>query len=330
MVQKSTLYASARVKALENRLISRDRFIRMLEAPGADDVLKILYEISYAEGIVISNPAEYQKLLDIELMSLISLFESICPDEFVLHCFLKKYDYHNAKALVKAKLLKITDTAFMTYEKGLLPAEILKDYINSDKYILMPKPMAAAINKIDTVFASSTVNPRLIDIILNKAMYEDISLELLKVKDNDIRDYFISEIDITNLLTAIKCRVLQMNIKEYEEQFINGGSLNIKTFSPIIESTLESAVEQLRHTKYFNIIESSINNIGNNFTEIETALDNYLFTFYKNKRNDISSIYPLLNYYLIKQSELKNVKLIFTGIIGGADKAEIKKRLRTI
>ena len=331
MGQKSALFASARVKARENKLIGSERFLRMLDAENAGDVLKVLYEITYADGMTLTGPEEYQKLLDAELKNLLYFFESVCPDENVLHCFFKKYDYHNAKALAKSKYLKLGDTLFLTYEKGLIEAEYLKECINTDSYTFLPKPMAEALNKIDSAYSSNGKNPRYTDIMLDKAMYEDICLEMEKIKDENIKNYFICEIDLINLKTAIKCRVLQMNAKEFEEQFIGGGSINIKTYISLIEGVLETASENFKYTKYINLVDNGLKSFAENgITDIELLSDNYLYTMFNDKRFDVSTIYPLLNYYLSKQSELKNVKLIFTGIIGGADKAEIKKRLRAV
>lgn len=326
---KSEVFASARVKSKENKLIGTERLNRMLECENAEDVLKILFETSYAEGVSISDPNDYQLMLDAEQNNLNVFFKEVCPDENILTCFFKKYDYHNAKAFVKAKYQKLDNADFMIYQKGLIDYKLLNDNILNENYTFLPPFMTVALNKIDVAYASYGANPRQWDMYLDNALNNDIISEIKKLKEADVKNYFILKTDIENLLSLVKCIMTNLTAKDYEKQFIEGGKLDISVFVSSFGLSLENAAEQFKHTYIYSLAFTAFKNLEKEgITPLETEADNMLNYYFFAKRNKYESIYPLLNYYLIKIAELKNVKLIFTGIIGGATKTELKKRLR--
>lgn len=327
---KSAVFASARVKSRESKMLSQERLSRMTEATTAEDVLKILYESSYAEGVMISDAKEYQKMLDSELNNLITFFKEVCPDKNVLRCFLLNYDYNNAKAIIKAKYSKTKEYDFMTYENALIDIKQLVEYIYNDNYTFLPPYMAKALSNIDISYASYGKNPALWDNELNKAYYNDIKQQAEKCNDK-IKNYFQLKADIENLLTVIKCKALNLEVKDFDKQFVGGGQLGSKVFEQTLGSSYDSAAEFFKHTNLSELAQKGFKSLeSDGITLIEKEADDILNSYFSKFTNELDTVYPLLDYYLKKIAEIKNIKLIFTAISGGAEKAEIKKRLRAI
>ena len=97
------LAISARIRAMENTLLTRERMERILEARTEEEAVKILEECGYSgledatpEGIDASLLAARQEMLR-------DLGDSL-PDQGFLDIFRLKYDYHNVKTLLKARL----------------------------------------------------------------------------------------------------------------------------------------------------------------------------------------------------------------------------------
>ena len=62
MPRPSTAYAAAHIFALENKLLSRDRVERMVEAPSASEALKVLSETEYAASVSeLDQPHDYER-----------------------------------------------------------------------------------------------------------------------------------------------------------------------------------------------------------------------------------------------------------------------------
>lgn len=330
MSGKSALFASARVKYREGKLITTERLNRMTEAETAEDVLRVLFETAYAEGTMITDPRQYEVILNAEINNLTSFFAEVCPDKNIASFFLIPYDYQNAKTLVKAKYGKIQDYSSMLFENGLINIKQLEENITGDNYTFLPAQMTIALKKIDMYYASYGINPAYFDSELNKAMYEDLN-SLADLTGGDIKSYFILKADIENLLTAVKCRLAGLNSSELEKQFVTGGGVNLKAFEGVINAAADTAAESLRHTSISFLAAKTLKDITEQgIAPLEREADNMLNLYFYDKRNMTGTLYPLINYYLIKLAEIKNINMIFTGKLGGADSTEIKKRLKSI
>ena len=94
------LTISARVRAMENRLVTRERMERMVEARSDDEAVKVLTECGYEELPALTNRG-LDELLSAARAALYRELGGAVPDKRLVELFQMKYDYHNAKALVK-------------------------------------------------------------------------------------------------------------------------------------------------------------------------------------------------------------------------------------
>ena len=94
------LTISARVRAMENRLVTRERMERMVEARSDDEAVKVLAECGYEELPALTNRG-LDELLSAARAALYRELGGAVPDKRLVELFQMKYDYHNAKALVK-------------------------------------------------------------------------------------------------------------------------------------------------------------------------------------------------------------------------------------
>ena len=90
------LSVSARVRAMENRLLTRDRMDRMIDAADDGEARKVLAECGYPEG------GSLDQALAAARADVFRDMESAVPDRRLVEIFQLKYDYHNAKTLLKA------------------------------------------------------------------------------------------------------------------------------------------------------------------------------------------------------------------------------------
>lgn len=332
MPQSSYIFANARVKVLENQLLTSEKFNRMIDSLNAEDALKILYESSYGQGVDIESVYEFEKLLILESEKMALFLEAMSPDINATKCFLTKFDYHNAKALTKAKYLRLSDASFMCYSNGQIEIAKLRDWINADDYSSLPKPMADAIHQIDVFFASEKRNSKYIDTLLDKAMYRDIFEILKKCKSDLVVDYFKTEADLINILTASRFKISNIPSKDYAEQFIDNGSVSLPMLVSFIDAPEIGAKETFKQTKYKELVLSIIEKIikEENLAEIEKNIDNYLFNIFFKNKNDFFGLAPLISYYIAKQNEIKNIRIIMVGLINKADRPEIRLRMRQV
>ena len=95
---------STRIHAMENRMLTRERMDRMIEARDDAEALKVLSECGYAGGETI-EVQNLEQVLAAERASAFREIRTALPDTRIADVFQIKYDYHNAKVLVKAQAL---------------------------------------------------------------------------------------------------------------------------------------------------------------------------------------------------------------------------------
>lgn len=324
MADNSLVYSNARVKTLENGLLTVEKFNRMVFSDNLDEGVKVLFENNYGGGIIVENN-DFDKLLS-EEDRLLSVFVKECmPKNSGMESFLITNDYHNAKACCKAKYSGI-EVESMLAPDGQIDAQMLKQAIFSDKYDALDKTMSDALLSIDIAFANGNRSPRLIDATLDKAMFKKVNEIAKKTKNKSIIDYWKSSADFANISSFKRCRKVNESLEFYKEGFVDGGELPISFFESIFESDNDAISEKFKYTTYKNVVGNLFDN--GDFIEFERHRDNFLLNIFKEKKNDIFTISPIAGYYVAKKTEIKVARMILICLKNNVEKGEIKKRLR--
>ena len=100
------LSISARIRVLENKLLTAERMERMIDAKDVNDAAKVLGECGYPELSEVTNSALDAMLAQAQAALFADMGKAV-GNEALMDVFRVKYDYHNAKTLVKAEALKL-------------------------------------------------------------------------------------------------------------------------------------------------------------------------------------------------------------------------------
>ena len=103
------LYVNARIKALENGLMSQLHVSRLIDAENVKDAFKILQECGFSEGVALDDYRSYENLVALKEKNVVDFFKENMLEKTGIDAVLLKNDYHNAKVLIKAKYLRLDD-----------------------------------------------------------------------------------------------------------------------------------------------------------------------------------------------------------------------------
>ena len=324
MTTNSLIYSNARVKSLENTLLSQEKINRMAYSETLEDAVKVLLESNYGSG-TISSAYDFEEILHAEDKKVNAFMaESMIPN-MGIETFIIKNDYHNAKAIVKAKYMHEDDFEYMLAPKGMIEINELKAKIFNDEYDSLYLPMAEALKTIDEQRANGKKSPRDIDVLLDKALYKNIFEMLKSTKATSIVNYWKSNVDFSNISTFIRCHNIGQDVKFFNENFIEGGEIDLEKFTSVYDNGPQVLLEKLKLTKYSNVL-SEIN--PSDMVSFEVIWDNYLLNIFKNDRYDVFSIAPLAGFYVAKMLEIKVVRMILILVKNKVDASLITKRLR--
>lgn len=329
MATNSLVYSNARAKAMENSLLTQEKITRLVFAENLDEGIRILYESNYGGGIAINSPYDFEVMLQAEIQAISAFLREAMPTGSGLECFLFKNDYHNAKAAMKAKYLRLEEAAFMLKPDGMMSGKKIVDDVKQDNYNDFYEPMQKAAREIDLAFAMGNRSARFIDITLDKALYSHMAAFLKKCKYADMKKYFASETDFKNISALLRTKKLGLDQKFFKEGFLEGGNIRLDEFTAIFDKEIEEIADALRYKDAAKFAAKAVSDVKNEgMVTFEADLDNFLQDIFKKNRNDLFGVAPIAGLFVAKNTEIKVVRMILVCLKNNIDKQIIKKRLR--
>ena len=136
------LAISARIKAMETGLLTRERMEQVLEARSDEEAVKILQECGYPE-LDARSPEAMDAALSAAREATLSDVLDGAPDPRYIDIFKLKYDYHNIKAVLKAAAMNVSPDS-MLMDMGRVPAAVLKEAVLTGRLEELPEGLAVA------------------------------------------------------------------------------------------------------------------------------------------------------------------------------------------
>ena len=326
-MQASYLYASGSAAILTTKLLSDEKDRRAAASKDTDEALRLLFEAGYADGVAMTS-ADFEDTLAAQMRQAAEFVSENTADRAATDCFLLRADYLNAKMAMKCKYARKTPTAYAY--GGLFDGQKLFESLSRDDYSALPPEMAEALGKIDEKFFEGDRNPAVVDDILDTAYYGHVSALLKNCGSKAVKDYFAAEADTKNLINFFRYLKAGFGKETFDGVFAACGKIPRGFFDEMFASNGEKAAENLPCDEYRDFLEILLREYKSGVAMAESearAADLKKKIMYSAKDN-IEGIEPLVYYYLGKQTETENIRLILVCLKNRVDKKEIVKRLR--
>lgn len=323
--------AVSRIWVLETRLLDKAKVDRMLEAPSANEVLRILNETEYSNvSANIKRAEDYEEILSAELKRVYNLVYEISPIKDVVKLMSLKYDYHNIKVLLKGKVLG-KDLSSMLIQLGNLELHEIRRKIDGDNLKSINGNLGKGVQEAMKSF-EETKDPQNIDIIIDKYMYK----ELVDIK-NSLNYKFIDNlvkamIDSTNVRTLLRIKKQNKGRDFAKEVIVEGGAIDSSKLISLLNESPENIMTKLQSTIYSDLIKQGFE--GYISTEsaslLEKLSDNYIMKLMKDSKLVTFGPEKILSYIYAKETEIKVIRIIMVGKLNNIAEEVIRERLRDI
>lgn len=324
-------HAVARLRVMEKRLLDKNKVERLLDSNGAEEVLRILQETSYGEGINnIESAYEYEKVLKEELINLYDSLYKISPVKDVIDIMSMRYDYHNIKVLLKAKALG-KDLSNILIPIGTIPVDTLKNSILTGELKPLGKYIADAIKDIEAKFEESK-DPQVIDVLLDKYMFNNMLARAKELNIDYITRYVQESIDITNIKTMLRVKKQNKDGRFLEAVLIPNGTINETIYIEGLNDSLEGFIAKISRTEYSKVLSSILEEYtaSGNISSLDALYDNYIMNHAKDAKKVNFGPEPIIAYIIAKETEIKIIRIIMVGKINNVSTEIIRERLRDL
>jgi len=323
-------YAAGRIRALETRLLDRHRLERMLESESADAALRSLQDTDYGTHMAdLKSGAEYEKVLESERKAVYELFRRLCLDEEAQSVYFSRFDFHNVRVLAKAKVSQREPNGLLSYHGQFDPKE-LREHFEEEKLDHLPEHLSrAATEALEAFHASGT--SRLLDVVVDRFQHEHQLSLAWRFSNEFITNLLRLRADIHNILTLYRVKWLGEDYKLYDNAALDGGFLEKDRLRAAFHDPWESIPSRFTVTPYMEIIEAGGSDVINagSFARLEKGADDYMMGYLRLTKTVTFGLEPLYAYLLVKESELKSIRMIMVGKMYGIPPERIRERLPT-
>ena len=319
------MYSSARIRALENKLVSREDILRFADAGDVKSIISSLddygFEVSYTKDGEFSREDTLMSVLYHGFFEVLGM-ECASAVKFLQY----QYDCNNIKAIIKCSARGISPDDMLMPIGSVSVEDAKKAFLDKD-YSKYPVAMAKAIVDAEEAFAA-TANPQKIDFIIDRACFEDMAKEAEISKVPLAEKLSLAKIDLVNITQAL--RIFRMKLGNDAESilkdvYIEGGTLDGSCFVRALEDE-EEFVREIRRSEYYKLADLIEN--GASLGDIERKVDEIYFGIAKEAKSIPFGAEIAIGYILALEYEIKNIRLVLAGKEAGLSPETIKERLR--
>ncbi len=319
------LSISARVRVMETRLLTAERMERMIEARDASEASKVLGECGYPDLTEVTPSALEDMLADAQG----ALFEDLgkaVGDPPLMDVFRCKYDYHNAKTLVKAAALGIDQDRLLLRGGRYEPEKLAEDFRREDLRACTPVFQEAVAHARELLGSSG--DPQQADFVLDRAYYKELAALAKESGSKFMQDYVTLSIDSANLRAAVRSARLGKGPDFLRLVLVEGGAV-----SPAdLAATPGPDLAKLFHgTPLYAAAEAGAALAvpgGGALTDFEKLCDDALMAYMTRARMIPFGEQPVVAYLYAREAEATAIRIILGGRMAGLDGATIRQRLR--
>ena len=319
------LTLSTRVRAMETRLVTRERMARMLDARTDEEAVKILTECGYEELPALTN-AGLDDLLSTARAALYRRLSTAAPDRRVVELFQMKYDYHNAKVLVKAAAIG-ADADRLLMEGGRWSPARLRDAFQRDSLGDFSEPFRQAVLRTrETLNAGN--DPQRADFVLDRAYFQEMADTAKAVGSLFLQDYVRLLIDAANLRSAVRAARIGKGPDFLRQVLLPGGNVDVSVLSSGRGADL-AAVFRAGPLGEAAAAGAALTSPGSGeLTAFERMCDDAVMHYLEGARLIPFGEQSVIGYLYARESEFTAIRTILSGRMAGLDSDTIRERLR--
>jgi V/A-type H+-transporting ATPase subunit C len=317
---------SARVRAMENDLLTTEQFDQLLGAKSDPEVEKLLQSFGY-EQLDPAHPDAMDAALEQDRARVLEDLGAGIPDAGFLDVFKIKYDYHNVKAVLKAEAME-TDAGEMLSELGRVSATELEEALQSGETANLPGLLEEAAAEGREIL-SATRDPQLADAALDRWYFRDMLQTADKTGSEFLRGYVRVQLDCANLRTLVRTLRMGKNADFLRGVLFAGGDVDEGEILRVSANGGNGLAELYAPTALAAAAEAGAEALrGGHLTEFEKRCDDAVSAYLEAARLIPFGEAPVLSYLAMRETEYMNLRIVLLGHAAGIPADVIRSRLR--
>lgn len=317
-------FAAANVKSLVAKMLTKATFIDMATAKSFEAAVDMLGNSEYALPQGNKTFDELEKILKQRRTEARKLFKKLIIDEQLVELILEREDSANLRLALRRKLTEKPLGADYSND-GSVPAEKFEGIFEEENYSPLPLHMREAIEKAVLAYYQNK-DIRQIDYAIDSAQAAYRLGKAMELENVFLTELFRMQVDLTNIRTMLR---LKFSESEQQNVFLEGGYIGFERLKHGIDVGYEAMGPLFASTPYYNIVESGASYLALNksFLKLEHNCEMHLNGYLKSTSTITAGAQPIVAYLLMKEHEIRMVRLVLTAKKNALDTRLILDRL---
>lgn len=324
--KESYLCLSAMLRAREPKLLNAEKASRMLDASTFEEAAKLLTDCGY-DDMSQMRASEIEQALSDRRKEIFDEIERLSPDKIIPQLFRMKYDYHNAKVILKAEAMQ-TPSDHLFSDAGRIPPARLKGLYHEEKYSSLPGTLGKAMEEAASVLAR-TSNPQQADFVLDRAYFAEFAEAAKQSGNAFLQGYGRMMIDCANLKSTVRTMRMGKDRDFLHDALIPGGNVSVDRLLAASDKEALTALFTCSELEKAAALGADALE-GGSLTAFERACDNALNTYLGKAKLVSFGSEPMTAYLAAVENEITAVRMILTGRLAGVKSEAIRERLRDL
>lgn len=312
-------FCVAKIRALENRLLSKEDIAALISQKDLSAALSFLEKKEYATENETVNAIAKRHTIELNTV----LLESV-PDKNELDSLYILNDYFNLKVLVKCMLEKCSPDELFTYPTTIDYTDI--DKICADADFSRLKEQYAKTTERAYGLALKSENGKFSDMIIDRAAIDTLT-EYAENKNSGILGKICAFLaDTANIKIALRCTATSQEGEYIKEAIGNCNALDKDKLINAAFSGNDALIAYLQSSQYSEGVETYLRNPSS----FEKWRDDEVMKISSDSVYTSFGFDPAVYYFYRKSLEIKTVRMILTAIKSNVDRSIIKERVRRL
>ncbi len=318
------VFQSAQVRVLEMQMFTRAAFLDMANAENFQAAADLLSATEYSLPHSGQHFTEVEDILRARRSAVRQLFEELMIDKAVVHLFRTRDDFANLRLAVRRTLTEKPIGADYS-EDGNVPPELYEEVFEQENYDLFPDYMADAVEQAVLAYYRNKQIPD-IDHAIDAVQAQYNLKQAHRLKSIFLLGLFRVQIDLTNIRTMLR---LKYTDSEQRNVFLKGGFIELERLERGAEIGYEALAPLFFVTPYYRLVEAGVAYLmsDKSFLKVEQQCEEHLTGFLKSTVQITTGPQPIIAYLLMKENEIRTVRLILTAKKNNLDTKLILDRI---
>lgn len=312
-------FAVAKIRELENELITQAILDRLIEAENENEVISTVLSRSKFE---VNGDRDLTEFFKSETLDAWETVSSLAPDSSEIKSLTVLNDFHNVKAALKALVMKDEVEKLYLFPTAV-DTETFFENVRDKRYYELPKYIRQATENGYSVLID-TVDGQLLDSYIDSEAMKTLKRLAEKSNSEMFKKYTEFFISVTDIKIAYRGARADKGEKFFLDSLCESDSLDIET---LVSEALKGEQSLLTYIEN-SVYKEAAEKLKISLMCFEKYIDDGLTDITEQAKTDSFSVDPLFAYYHAKQTDIKNVRIILTCKQNSIEQRFIRERLR--